>query len=417
LVVAPDGAAADAVALGASAVVLLGARGARALTRAGYRTRRFLPTPAIASPSVLVPLDRPRVARYALGTVSRPDALAKALRNHAIVAAGALGLPVPRSIVIGTRSAAPPFLVREAQALGLPEPLDWLVVFGRAIERSSFLLFEPGASRPSWVVKFSFAHRDPERFLGDERGLRVVAEVGPPLTDHTPSGVGVSLTGERPISVEAAASGTPLMSWLRAPGSRARKEQVVGRVARWLIDVHTASAVPGRAAEAFAALAFPEGILDEVGADVGALTEGLGGLPAVAEHGDLDCTHVLVDGDGFTVIDWEGMRRHGLPLVDLAFLLGQALPLLDGELDDPRYADGEAFARVFRGESPSAPLLFGWLREACDAAGIPHEAAGRLLSLGWLQLAEGPRRPLALRWFSDPLLGPGWEAWRRAPGG
>lgn len=140
-------------------------------------------------------------------------------------------------------------------------------------------------------------------------------------------------------------------------------------------------------------------------------------MPAVVEHQDLDPTHVLVDGSAFNVIDWEEAQRHGLPLGDLAFFLAQALPILDGELDDPAIGRRDALARLFRGESASAPLLFGLVRDAVDALRLPPEAVGPLLSLTWLRLSTGPRRHLAEVWFSDPALGPDWNAWQQAPRG
>jgi hypothetical protein len=185
-------------------------------------------------------------------------------------------------------------------------------------------------------------------------------------------------------------------------------------VARWLIAVGAATSAPGGAVEAARDTPPADGIAEQVGADVPGLIAALEGVPSVLEHRDLDPTHVLVDGSAFTVIDWESVRLVGLPLADLAFLLAQALPILDGELDDESLGRGEAFARLFRGESPSAPQFFRLMREACEASGTPPAAAGPLLSLTWMRLAIGPRRHLAETWFADPRLGPEWAAWRDA---
>lgn len=414
LVVAPAGLAQDVAAIGAPAAILFGAGSARPLRRAGYALRRFLPIPSLEEPSVLVPVDWPGAARYALANLSVPKGLPKRLRNVAVGAAITARAPVPRTVVVASRRDAQPFLVGTGQQLGLPAELEWIPVFGRATERSSFFLFEPRGRRPSWVLKFTPSGGRPERFLDDARGYAVIDEVGGPLAQRTPRLVGVSTSGSHPLTVESAALGAPLVYQLRAPGAVAQKRAVVEAVARWLIDVAASTTVPGGAVEAAAEIEFADGIVDEVGADVPALMEGIAGAPSVLEHRDLDPTHVLVDGGSFTVIDWESVRRRGLPLSDLAFLLSQALPILDGELDDPSLPHGEAFARLFRGESPSAPLFFSLLREACAASDVPLSAAGPLLSLTWLRLAIGARRHLAQVWFADPALGPRWEAWPEA---
>lgn len=413
LVVAPAGLAWAATSLEPDAIVVVGRGGTRALRRAGYRVRRFLPLPSLDRPSLLVPVDRPRVARYALANLSVPAGLGKTLRNLLAGLAMAARLPLPGTVVLACRSTDGPSTLRAAGELGLPAGLDWLLVLGRAVERSAFFLFPRGARRPEWVLKFSPEDRGDDPFLGDERGAQLVREVGGTLAEHAPGLVGVSTAGERPVTVETAAVGAPLVYRLRAPGRRAAKRALVEAVARWLVDVAAATALPGRADEALAQLAFPEGIVEETGADVEALREGLGALPAVLEHRDLAPTHVLVTRDRFSVIDWEEASRIGLPLADLAFFLAQVLPILDGELDDPRIGRHEAFARLFRGESPSAGLLLELLDEACRRLDVPPETVPALLSLTWLRLSAGPRRHLAEAWFGDPELGPAWPVWMR----
>jgi hypothetical protein len=419
LVVAPAGLAWAATSLDPDAIVLVGRGGRRALRRAGYRLRRFLPLPSLARPSLLVPVDRPRVARYALANLSVPAGLVKTIRNGlaGLLVTARLPLPLPGTVVLASRSAGGPSTLRPASALGLPEELDWLLVLGRAVERSAFFLFPRGARRPSWVLKFSPDDRGDDPFLGDERGARLVREIGGTLAEHAPRLVGVSTAGERPVTVETAAVGAPLVYRLRAPGRRGPKRDLVEAIGRWLVDVAEATALPGRADEALAELAFPEGIVEETRADVDELRAGLGGLPAVLEHRDLAPTHVLVAHGSFSVIDWEEAARTGLPLADLAFFLAQVLPILDGELDDPRIGRHEAFARLFRGESPSAGLLFDLLDEACTRLDVPPQAVPALLSLTWLRLSTGPRRHLAEAWFADPELGPAWPVWARRPTG
>ena len=51
---------------GAPMVVLEGTGARRTLLDAGYRVRRFLPIPSPEEPEVLLPLEQPAAARYAL---------------------------------------------------------------------------------------------------------------------------------------------------------------------------------------------------------------------------------------------------------------------------------------------------------------------------------------------------------------
>ncbi|MDO8209845.1 hypothetical protein [Conexibacter sp. CPCC 206217] len=409
--IAPAERAAEVVATGAPSAILFGRGDLKALQQAGYSVQRYLPVPSLAEPSVLIPLAYGGAARYALANLSVPAGLVKRLRNVVAGLAISAKAPLPGSVAVATRPAGLPFPVRTGQQLGLPPRLDWVLMLGRARERSAYFLFKPGASKPSWVLKFSPNHSDPDPFLSDKRGHDLIADVGGAITQHTPSLVGISVDGPRPLTVETAALGAPLVYWLRSSGNAARKRAVVEAVARWLIQISKESAVPGGIAEPLAALGFPEGIVEETGADVAVLKARVVGVPAVVEHKDLDPTHVLVDGSAFNVIDWEEAQRHGLPLADLAFFLAQALPILDGELDDPAIGRRDAFARLFRGDSASAPLLFQLVREGCDALGLAPETVGPLLSLTWLRLSTGPRRHLAEVWFADPRLGPSWDAW------
>ncbi|MGZ4383740.1 MAG: hypothetical protein ACXVY3_04005 [Gaiellaceae bacterium] len=408
LVVAPTARASEVARIGAPIALLLGRSGARELRRAGFATQRLLPIPSLRHPALLLPLRSPRASAYALSNLSVPPGRIKTLRNRAVGLAASARAPLPGTVIIASRVGELPQLVRESRNFGLPERLDWVLAPGRDVERSSFHLFEPGARRPSWILKFRRERRDPAPFLADARGLRLAAEIGGALAEHAPRLVGISVDRE-PFSIETAVVGAPLVYVLRAPWRRSEKRAMVEAVAGWLIDVSRQTATPTAGTETVRAIRFPDGVVEAVQADVDELVRGLGPLPSVAEHGDVDPTHVLVQDGSFGVIDWEGAERHGLPLADLTIFLAQVLPILDGELDDPRYGRREAFARLFRGESPSAPLLRGWLREACDAAGLGVEQVGPLLSIVWLRNATPSRRHLAEVWFSDPALGPQWR--------
>jgi hypothetical protein len=89
-------------------------------------------------------------------------------------------------------------------------------------------------------------------------------------------------------------------------------------------------------------------------------------------------------------------------------------------------------ASLFRGEAPSSPVLFAWVRRAVSELQIPPGAIGRLATLCWLHhslshvqrrgsldgLGKPPENTLhgtelvAPAWLSDPALGPNWRRWR-----
>jgi hypothetical protein len=160
------------------------------------------------------------------------------------------------------------------------------------------------------------------------------------------------------------------------------------------------------------------------------LVDELPPLPAVAQHNDLGSWNVVADGSDFVVVDWENVREVGLPLWDLVYFLADALVLIDGS-HHPRERPTRV-ARLFAGEAPSSPQLFTWVRRAVDAAAIPHDAVGAIVTLCWLAHSlsvhahnrdlttwtpdEPPRvhgfEGMADAWMQHPALGPRWPAWQ-----
>jgi hypothetical protein len=395
----------EVVARGEARMALIVGRPRRdVLRRAGFVLERYLPLPSLDWPTLLVPLDHRRAARYALSALSLPTSRLKSWRNDAAGLAVASGLPMPGELTVACRDGTTPFPVRGAQRFGLPDELDTVFVLGRSVERPAFLVFEHGARTPRWIAKLSYVDRTSD--TADERGLRLAAELGPTVAAHAPSFVGSSVVSGWPMSVETAAPGSQLVYVLRSSASRRRKQALVESVASWLVDVAAATCTAGRLDGLLADFAVPDAFAARV--DRASLVTPLAGLPATLRHGDLGPEHVIVGGDSFVVLDWEGAERHGTPLTDLAFFLARALPILDGEADSGAYGEGEVFARLFRGESRSAALLRGWLGEGCRASGIEADVLGPLLSLIWLGYLSEHRRHFADAWFGDPALGPGW---------
>jgi hypothetical protein len=385
--------------------LLVGRASAGPWLEAGYSVERYLPLPSLGQPTLVVPLDRRPAARYALSRLSLPTTRLKRLRNRVVEQAIAWGVPVPGQVTVAHRGTTLPFAVRAAQGYGLPDELDVVLVLGRSVERPALLIFEHGAATPRWIAKLSYVDRVSP--TADEHGLGLAYGLGAPVAAHVPRFLGSANVSGWPMSVETAAPGSQLLYLLRSPASRKAKLALIEPVVSWLVDVAGATRVEQGPEAWLADFAVPAVYADV--ADRDALVSEVVGLPATLMHGDLGPEHVIVAGGEFTVIDWEGAERRGLPLADVAFFLARSLPIVDGEADSGAYGPEEVFARLFRGDSPSAAVLSRHVRAACAATGIPIEKAGAVLSILWLTMATGNRAHFASAWFGDPALGVAWK--------
>jgi phosphotransferase family enzyme len=219
---------------------------------------------------------------------------------------------------------------------------------------------------------------------------------------------------------------------LTAPLKRAEKHRLIDLLATWIVAMGKATAAAPTALESERTRLLIDviprwaarGAADE-------LVLGLPDLPAVFQHNDLGSWNVLVRDSEFTVVDWESSRRHGLLLWDLLYFLADSLALLDGEVaGETRHRHTTA---LFRGETASSEILFGWIRKAVAEFEIAPETVGALATLCWLhhslshvdrrdsldRLAPRSESPLhgselvGAAWLADPALGPGWDRWRR----
>ena len=424
LVVAPVNRAREAAALRPRAAILEG-RGRRRL--AGLSRRAYLPLPAHGEPLVYVPFGRAGPARYAFATWAYADSAWKRLRNRAVgeLAAHHLLPPIRPEVLVGARPAQP-FVVERALELGLPDDVAPLLLAGQGDDysRAAFLLFERGASEPTWALKFQRLPVPVLTFELEARGLALAAETGGAVAAHAPRWLGGDEAEGLRWTLETAAHGRPLLANLRSSGS----EGAVGRVCRWLAEVGRTSLAPP-----YTLGAERRRLVEEVlpawglGSDV---VDALGEVPAVLQHNDVGSWNVVVDGDDFTVLDWEDCVRHGLPLWDLLYFLADSAAHLDG-ITDPSER-GPHFERLFLGEAPSSKLLFEWVRHMVGALALRAEAVGPIAMLCWLHHGlSGDRRAagtsdassrdyvghtmfrdFAIRWQRHPALGPGWERWR-----
>jgi hypothetical protein len=439
LLVAPARHWREAAASGARGIVLDGADRRMQLRAAGLTPRAHLPAPTAADPTVLLPLDAPRVAHYALTRMVAPRSNLKVLRNHVLARVLTRGARLSGARLATTAAAAggEPQLVRAAaRELAVDGQLDWLLLPGRGdlLARCVLQLFPPGATEPHWVLKFARVRDYTDPFDRDEQGYRIAMDAGPLVTVHTPAPLGRFVVDGLHASVETAAPGATLVAYLHGRAPRERKLAKLDAIARWVLEVAVRTADPPAALqpelERLTRYVVPR--WREAGAAFNPEKD-LGGIPAVLQHNDLGSWNIVVDGDGFVALDWEAARRHALPLWDLLYLLTDALAHLDGV--PSTLADRERhFVQLFRGELPSSRTLFSWVAAAVRRLQLPPERVGELASLCWMHHGLSPEarkaaidqlgdpsppsfwlqliEQLARRWLSDPALGTGWSTWQ-----
>lgn len=436
LVVADGRSAREAIATAAGALVIEGRAPRRALAAAGYAVSRFLALPDRAGPEVVLPLDQPRPLRFALRNWTVPRQRWKLARNRLLreLAARRVLPQLPGQVAVAVARPAPPFAVAAAQRrLDLAEPPGWFLSLGEgdALTRGVFHLFGAAATEPQWVLKFARVPGYTSPFERDERGLRLVEAAGPPLTDHAPRLLERFEIEGLAASLETAVAGRRLSGLIDAPGAGQEARHRIDEVAAWLVAVAEATVAPPetleperRRVEREVVSRWREHGVDEE------IVGGLGPLPAVFEHRDLGTWNLIAGRSGFAAVDWESSCERGFPLWDLVYFLTDALAHLDGV---PELADRPEHARrLFRGESRSSPIVFGWLRRMAGALDIDPDMVGPLTTLCWLHhgvshLARGEAvaafapgmasietqfQGIARVWLSDPALGPGWDRWR-----
>jgi hypothetical protein len=168
-------------------------------------------------------------------------------------------------------------------------------------------------------------------------------------------------------------------------------EAVMAGLAEWLVRWNEATLVAGRldaewverrlvAPATTLGGELPEAYLAWLRARAGsAIGES---LPAVATHGDLTMTNVLLAGGSLGVVDWEAAEEGGTPLRDLLYAAVDAMAARTGYRD--RLA---AFERCFpAGGKPAGPLAAG-LERLRRQAGLGEAATTLCVHACWLQHA------------------------------
>jgi hypothetical protein len=437
LVVAPASAASEALATGAAAVVLEGRGGRRRLMRAGRQARALLVRPRSDRPELLVPLDQRRAAAYAIAHWSAGYSRRKAARNRLArtLVSHALMPEVDPVVAVGHSAGPPvlPYIAQAAEPLGVPADARWFMTCGHgdALSRNVLHLFRRDAEEPAWVLKFARLPGHDEQFRRDELGLGLAQGSGHVVAGRAPRLLGRFRVEGLEASLETAASGRSLRAALVAPGSARSKLSAIEEVAEWLLAVarETATRSDALRPELDRLLANVVPAWSEYGVTAD-LVRSLPALPAVLQHNDVGCWNVVLGRSGFTVVDWESAREHGLPLWDLVYFLTDALATLD-RAATPHDQD-EYSRRLLAGVSPRSSLLFRWVERAARDLDVPRASVGPIVTLGLLHHglshgarvealsrvgggdpgSPGPAGRLAPMWLRDPALGVEWKAWR-----
>jgi hypothetical protein len=418
----------EALAGRPTSLVVAGRAPQRALRRQGYAARRVVAWPHVEDPLAMATLDRgPLGQLFGLD----PASVGRRATAWAAGVAARLGLlPAATSLTIANRlGGRSPWPFRAAEPM--PDPAGWVVIRGRGddLQRLVFLGYGEGKPLPEFAVKLGRLPGRTVAFDRDQDGLALIAAAGAQAAAHAPTLLGRATVAGFPTSVESAAAGRRLCDVLGGRQDRATRLRLVDAVASWTLDVGRATLgrLDKAAVAEFRALA---GAAGPAGLDVAR-------IPGVLVHGDLGTWNILVHSGGFAVVDWESARRPGLALADLAYLLADALTIVEGRRAVRDQA--AAMLRLFRGEADLSPVLFSWIRRAVAGTGVEAADVGPIMTLTWLQHAASPPRRqralaasssgpptgssgqpagaapharLAPAWLADPRLGWGWDLWR-----
>jgi hypothetical protein len=425
----------------AAPMMLVEGRGARRRLRREYPVvERFLSVPSVIAPTLIVPLAYGAALEYAISHWSLAQSVRRRMRNRlARSRLARQALPALRPVVtVASRDPGPPFLIRAAASLGVPEGGEWFLTFGSAdaLTRAVFHVFAEHGHEPGWALKFARVPGYTDPFDRDELGLRIAAAAGELVRRRAPRLLGRFEAAGLPASVETEAVGSRMTHFLLSPSRRAEKVRAIETVAAWTLDVALATArPPDQLAEERRRLA------DEVvprwrdrGVTID-IVERVGPVPGVLQHNDLGSWNIITRSvSEFTAVDWESARAVGFPLWDLVYFLTDALMHLDGASLGDNRRDAHN-VRLFRGDVPSSEILFRWLHQSVEVLGIPEESVAPMITLCWLHhgLSGADRRArsdlrtpsdaaadvadaerIARLWMRTDGLGPGWAAWRRA---
>lgn len=432
LVVAESSFARRAVGLDAPVVIVLGARRG-VLRRAGYSARTLIVRPGRAGIRLFVPIDAPRAAEHALLLRVPGRSWIKRIAARAALVVLRAGMPLRSAITIGTRVADPPRILAEASTLGTGPATDWYLLAGDGddLQRLVWFCFDATSRSPVWAVKCSRVPGNDEAFRREEAALAAL-DCLPSDRRHAPRLLGRIEVDGLPIAVETAGAGQPLQ--LLLPHARRNGlAESVNAIADWVVELGRATVRP--AADLRRELRrLDEEVVPRWAGTPPGLAASLPPVPAVLQHNDLGCWNILVEDSTFTVLDWESSVPSGLPLWDLVYFLTDALSSLTAPENNQEKE--RRMLELLRGELGTSALLFGRVAAAAAAFGVPTNAVGPIVTLGWLHhglsadararrgsrqgattgapSSAGPLQQIADSWLSDPALGVAWAAFASA---
>jgi hypothetical protein len=288
---------------------------------------------------------------------------------------------------------------------------------GRSINKVVALPFAPGAPAPDAVVKFARVDAADAALDREAAALRALAEEHPSVT-----GVPRLLAQERRVGrralVESAVHGEPLIAALTPATFR----ELSGKVTVWLTDL-VESGEPRPSSEwwqrlvgdPLAAFERDFGGVVEAGAmaRLRARLRSLDKLPRACEHRDCSPWNVVLTGDDSPgLLDWESAEPHGLPGLDLAYFLANAVFVLERAIESGRTR--ESYERLLDPTTPYGGEAASRVAEYRDRVGLSTAAFANLRLLAWVvharsdylhreMAAAGPPSPEALR--DAPYLG------------
>jgi hypothetical protein len=251
-----------------------------------------------------------------------------------------------------------------------------------------------GAGAPTVVAKIALGGEDAE--MRSAREAERLARLGPTARQAgalVPTATLAQLPGGWPVLLMAPMRGESAASLI---GRKAQPpEAVIAGLAEWLVRWNRATQVPGhldaewierRLVAPATALSgeLPDAYLAWLrGEAESAMGES---LPAIATHGDLTMTNVLLDGGSLAVVDWEAAEESGTPLRDLLYAGVDAMAARTGYRDRP--AD---FERCFPAGGTAAGPLAAGLERLRRQAGLGDAATTLCVHACWLQHAADER--------------------------
>ena len=373
-------------------------RGAmRRLRALGYGSLLpFVHHPGFARTEHLVPADRASLRRW-LDSGEGASPLRRRAAAAALAAPGAerFALAIlPELGIAAARTESPAIFGWLARASGTGVARARVRAKWRGGRGGAVVTGLDRAGAPAIVAKIALGGEGAEARAGRE--AERVARLGPTARQAgalVPTAALAQLPGGWPVLLMSPMRGESAASLI---GRKAQPpEAAIAGLAEWLVRWNEATLVAGHLDAEWIErrLIAPAAALDGELPDAylawlrGRAESALGeSLPAVATHGDLTMTNVLLAGGSLAVVDWEAAEESGTPLRDLLYAGVDAMAARTGYRDRP--AD---FERCFpAGERAAGPLATG-LERLRRQAGLGEAAATLCVHACWLQHAADER--------------------------